>query len=399
MTNEPDDKPPRDNQPSPADKNVPPQRTVLERLADYPIKSYVTLIAFAVIALLPIVFGYGYFGYGRYGAKDADSKAAAVTEFVQTEAGFLQQDEIKNSSVHSDVRAEWRAARGDHKIVAYAIASCQKIREQFGNIDTMPRQLFNTLLLDLTPEGEHRFSSTTFIEKPGAQTASVTSAAANNAAKPLEQSAVQTTVSTSQKPIELTSYHQSMLFLSDAIGRARLSAAAEASRNLPDMRWFGWVTVCISALGTLLVTVKGSMSAPKDDAAPSRRFWYVSVGVAAIVISAIGTTLASVKQFYDPARTYKTSEAARLELRKLHTKVAFEFVRDLDLARCAPTSTEGIQRNLNEWSQTLASVQASLIMASANLQDTDRIKLEVAVPNGQEDRKANGRQTVQSSTQ
>src|SRR5258708_32417260 len=87
---------------------------------------------------------------------------------AQTEAKFLDQDHVKNSAADSSIIPEWRAARGDHKIIAYTIANCQKVRDQFGGIDTMPRGVFTSLLLDLTPLGDHKFSSEQFASEASA---------------------------------------------------------------------------------------------------------------------------------------------------------------------------------------------------------------------------------------
>jgi hypothetical protein len=316
------------------------------------------VLALGIAAFAAIVSGY-------LGAYQLNLTSKAPPEPGQTEALFLDQA-VRGSSAGKDIRTEWLAARADHKIIAYAIANCSKFRTAFGNTDTMPRQLFNALLLNLTPDGEHRFSIAGTAGKDNAAVGSQPKANASDAA-PL--------ASIGRASIELTSYQQTMVFLSDAIARARLHAASEASGNLPDMRLFGWFSVLISAIATLLVTIKGSMTVPASGA-PGR--WFKTVGVLAIIASAAGTTLASVKQFYDPARTYRTSEAALLELRKLHTEAGLSFVRNLDPENC--TSDPAVfDRNIAEWSKTLSTVEAAIIMASANLQDTDRVKLDPVI--------------------
>jgi hypothetical protein len=299
---------------------------------------------------------------------------AGAPRAAQTEAKFLEQDHVKNSAANSSIIPEWRAARGDHKIIAYTIANCQKVRDQFGGIDTMPRGVFTALLLDLTPLGDHKFSSEQFAsEASAADDGNDPGTAVADADAGATPSSVVPPIIKRDKSIELTDYQQTMLFLSDAIARARLTAASEANNNLPNMRLFGWITIGVSAIATLLVTVKASMSPPPADAKGRRRM-YAGIGIAAMLVSATGTALTSAKQFYDPQRTYKSSEAALLELRKLHNQVAFEFVRTWDGAQCALRGNEDPQFRVKDWSQRLATVQAAVIMASANLQDADLIK-------------------------
>jgi hypothetical protein len=75
----------------------------------------------------------------------------------QTEAIFLNN--VKNST------AEWSSARADHRLVAYTVFNCKQLadakqpsdakRLSSITIDVMPRHVFSTLLLDLTPSGHH----------------------------------------------------------------------------------------------------------------------------------------------------------------------------------------------------------------------------------------------------
>jgi hypothetical protein len=314
----------------------------------------------------------------------------------QTEAAFLAH--FANSDVSSGVLAEWREARGDHKIIAYTIAFCKKYIDRFGSIDTMPRQLFSALMLDLTPKGEHQFtkvtagSATSALRNKVSTSPTQTSTAETNsetAPSALEDRQIDSSNSSairigSETPIQLTNFELSMLFLSDAIARARLVAASEADNNLPQMRVFGWFTIVIGAVATLLITVKASMSSPSNNSLSAKgmagmKVLYIVVGLLAIGLSAAGTALTSVKQFYDPTRAYKVSQAALLQMKRLHNEIALEFVNNWDPASCQDDSNTRtrMQAAFKEWSVALGNLQASVIMASANLQDADIAQLNL----------------------
>src|SRR5215831_5028944 len=68
----------------------------------------------------------------------------------QTEAFFLAGLGSRPSA--SD---EWWAARSDHRLIARAVLSCKQRSDI--SFETMPRQHFSALLLDLSPTGNHIF--------------------------------------------------------------------------------------------------------------------------------------------------------------------------------------------------------------------------------------------------
>src|SRR5271166_2660091 len=80
-------------------------------------------------------------------------------------------------------------------------------------------------------------------------------------------------------------------------------------------------------------------------------------------ISALVTVLSSAKQFYDPQRTYKSSEAALLELRRLQNHVSFEpFIRTWNDGRCTLENND-FATLLRAWSQRLANIEAVIVEA------------------------------------
>lgn len=232
------------------------------------------------------------------------SKPPAPPPLEQTEAMFLKRFDSKPASTD-----EWWAARSDHRLIAYAVLHCKKLSNP--NIDTMPRQTFSSLLLDLTPSGNHVFET-----KAGDD---VVLAARDKDAH----------------PTALTSVDHEFLALSDSIARARLFAAEGASSNVPWVQRLGLATLIVTALATLFVTLQGRMKQSQEEG-PRRgaKFFnrvhyslfgdgsgYRWVAFFAIALSIAGTSLTGMKQVYDPTRTLTQNTRALLDLRQLHQEV------------------------------------------------------------------------------
>jgi hypothetical protein len=295
----------------------------------------------------------------RFPTVSFNSTLLEESENLGVEEQFIKN--VSSSNASDSVLSEWREARADHKIVALAIANCKQIWDKFNHFERMPPRLFSLLLLDLTPIGGHEFS-------PGVSSVDTTK---NQQPKQDVGRAGETSSET-----ELTHYEQSMLLLSDAIARARLEAAKQADSTTTKAIAFGWITVALSGLATLFVAIKASMPVPQTDVEDKayRGAFYV-VGYVAMIISATVTVLSSAKQFYDPQRTYKSSEAALLELRKLQKQVSFEFISTWDNSNCLPEKID-VTDALKSWSQRLANIEGVVVEASANLQDADLLKSE-----------------------
>jgi hypothetical protein len=288
-----------------------------------------------------------------------NSTPPEASENLGVEEQFIKN--VATSNASDPVLSEWREARADHKIVALAIANCKQIWDKFNHFERMPPRLFSLLLLDLTPIGGHEFSP------------DISSADTTKAQQPKQDASGAAGTSSD---MELTHYEQSMLLLSDAIARARLEAAKQADSTTTKAIAFGWITVALSGLATLFVAIKASMPVPQTDGEDKtyRGAFYV-VGYVAMIISATVTVLSSAKQFYDPQRTYKSSEAALLELRKLQKQVGFEFISTWNNSSCLPEKID-VTDALKSWSQRLANIEGVVVEASANLQDADLLKSE-----------------------
>lgn len=345
--------------------------------------------AAALVAVALVIWLYGPFSRGNLAGAPASPTAAAALP-PQTEAVFAAQ--FASSSVDATVLAEWRSARGDHKIIAYAIANCENFLKSIGpkDIDSMPRPAFSALMLDLTPVGDHRSDTIDagVASKAPAIMAKAVQAASSSGkevvgadAEPVAPTKAPETMT--DGPFELTVHEVAVLHLSDAIARARLAAASGASGYAPKMWLLGWVTVGISAAATLFITIKSSMTAPpsapppqagqqQPAAAGSRwtaglyRFIFYTVGIVAMVLSVAVTALTGVKQFYDPLTAYKASEVALIGLKRLHNQVALDFVRNWDNGKCngGPGDT-GWSDQLSKHAALLGDYSAAVVAASA----------------------------------
>lgn len=324
-------------------------------------RATVLLIIGVVVAAFGGAIAAYYTGVNPISVVTSTSNVAQTSEKLGTEQVFIKSVASMASGL---VSSEWREAREDHKIIAYTIANCKQVRDKLAQFTDMPPRWFSLLLLDLTPMGGHEFS----VEKASAG-GSNQLAVSNNSTK--------TTDTDMNDNAELTHYEQSILFLSDAIARARLEAANQADSTTSKAIAFGWITVALSGLATLFVAIKASMRSPKEDG--ESRFYlgmFYTVGFLAMLISATVTVLSSAKQFYDPQRTYKSSEAALLELRKLQNQVSFEFIKTWDHDSCASKSPAASTVSLDKYSNKLANIEGVIVEAAANLQDTDLLKPE-----------------------
>ena len=309
----------------------------------------------AIVLLALIVGGIGAAAYhyifvGRTGVVAAATASKAGPEL--TESAFVAR--VENSSDGADLTAEWRAARSDHKIIAYAVAQCLGV-----NISTMPRAVFSRLLLDLTPDGGHGWT------RDGGQGVTPISAYAGEGDEAATSAA---------GTIHLTGYMQAALSLSDAIGRARLAAADGAGLNYPHMVLFGWITVGVSAAATMFITLRSSMSGTSSNTDP--RWWqkisrvsYFMFGVLAILLSATGTVLTSIKQFYDPTSVFMRDEQTLVQLTKLHDQVALGFIQTWDDNACKPSQALTAQNNfdLTRYEATLVTYQNGISRYATNV--------------------------------
>jgi hypothetical protein len=292
--------------------------------------SRIWAIAFAALAglflaMLVVVV------YDRFSSTAARQSAeGTLSERVPTESLF--QDSVREAKSTGDGIDEWRAARSDHKIIAYAIARCLKI-----DVATMSPDTFSMLLLDLRPNGDHLWS-----------------ADAGKSSQP---------TSADQQINQINGYQGAMLALSDAVSRARVAAASGAGGFYPQMWWFGWISVFVSALATMVVTLRATMTTTG---------WGPRLaGILAILFSTAATVLTGAKQFWDPTNAYMRNETALLALKQLHQDIALNFVASWDASTCKPQGGNEPEQDTRfaRWRNTLVSLQIGTMAAPVIVQN------------------------------
>lgn len=169
---------------------------------------------------------------------------------------------------------EWQAAYTEHYYLALPISRC------FPGVDLLTghssQQINMPLMIGLQTDGSYKFGE----------------------------------VQSAPPAMHLNNFQTSLIYLSDAVSRARLAAAVETGSSRQRMNFYEWLLVIIGAITTILISIKSM--------ANEQTGRYVVIGVLAIVFSALGTAGASLNAFFSPNDAYAKSERTLLQLRKLH---------------------------------------------------------------------------------
>jgi hypothetical protein len=99
------------------------------------------------------------------------------------------------------------------------------------------------------------------------------------------------------------------------------------------------------------------------------RVSYFMFGVLAILLSATGTVLTSIKQFYDPTSVFMRDEQTLVQLTKLHDQVALGFIQTWDDNACKPSQALTAQNNfdLTRYEATLVTYQNGISRYATNV--------------------------------
>lgn len=306
------------------------------------------LVVAGVAAIAVVVFA-TLFANNRYGISVFESKTDRPGAVVQPKPP-LQTEVFFINGLKSlpGATEEWWSARSDHRLLAYAVFNCKRLSDIV--LDAMPRQHFSTLLLDLAPSGNHVFAT-----RDGED---VLLAARDK----------------DTKPLVLAGTDQDVLSLSDSIARARLAAADGANSNVPWVQRLGLTTLIVSALATLFVTLQGKTRAVElsdEDQKDLDRagFWtraryalfgsgagFRWVAFLAVALSITGTSLAGLKQVYDPTRILTQNTRALLDLRQLHQEVILNARCDLKDNRVAVENNK-----LTEWANIIRRIRGTIL--------------------------------------
>jgi hypothetical protein len=198
-----------------------------------------------------------------------------------------------SNGTDADVEREWRLARGDHAMIANQIAACNNLTSK-----PISYAVFNQLFLNLTPNGDHRF------EVPKDATG-----------KPIN-----IINDDDLPPLTLSQYQREMIYLSDAVARARIDSAAATSKISPTLQWFQLLGLGFGLAGTFLITVRSSL-----DKLMEKVFLGATVGAyigfLAMITSAFGNAFNTYKEQNNASEIYLRNARALTDLRGLHLKL------------------------------------------------------------------------------
>jgi hypothetical protein len=142
---------------------------------------------------------------------------------------------------------ELTSAMGQHFFIALPISKC--FPDSDVSKTNVSSTVFATFMLGLQPLGNHAWSSRGDFP--------------NGDPEP---------------SIKLTNYQMSVLVLSDAITRARMRFADNATTNKSRMEFYQWILIILGALTTILISLKSILN--------ERTPGFVAVGVFAVIFSA-----------------------------------------------------------------------------------------------------------------
>jgi hypothetical protein len=303
----------------------------------------------AVLVVVVVVTSPLMMGVWRFGPEPKALPPPVTLKKLVTEADFEQS--VQNDVDSGAVGTEWRTARSDHRTLVLAILACEG---RLGDFSSMPPEMFSALLLDLTPNGSHQLAGG-WAYSPESHAGSQDGTGAAKSAQPL-----------------LLPGAAELLSLSDAIARARLSVAGSVKNVQSDASRF-WISVLlVSGFASLFVALQSQFKAPGGETpAPSQRLgspaapgkppptentedykrweeaekkyldfghdaqvadqkrrvwrlqWWGShtISVLAVTFSIAATTLAALKQYYDPGGALSQNENTLLALDNLHQQL------------------------------------------------------------------------------
>ena len=108
-------------------------------------------------------------------------------------------------------------------------------------------------------------------------------------------------------PPRLAGYFDAYLHLSADIANARAQLADEAVTGYLVMQLFQWTIVATGMFTTILISVAKDLPTPKVCA-------YLPMAITAIVLSALGTSVATLNSFYTPRISYEQNQRSLASL-------------------------------------------------------------------------------------
>jgi Protein of unknown function (DUF4231) len=120
------------------------------------------------------------------------------------------------------------------------------------------------------------------------------------------------------------------------------------------------VVIVIGAITTTLISVKATAGTNQTNTR-----LYQIIGIAAIILSALGTMASGLNSFYNPQDKYARHQKSLYMLKQLHVEVA-SAVSSQDVDLCRATMKEPYITKVKDWSTRLAAIlNASEITAQS----------------------------------
>jgi hypothetical protein len=248
-------------------------------------------------------------------------------------------DEFNRSGVSAVVLHEWQNARADHEAIAFAVAQCF----DWGDAYVFPGFLNKQLMLDMGPNGDRLPYKTREEENI--------------------------------KSLKLPSLSRAAIYLSDGIIRARMELAGVISYNDRVMRVLNIALIIIGAVTTTLISVKATAGSEQ-----MKSRLYQTIGIAAIVLSALGTVVSGLNSFYNPQEKYTRNQKSLDMLKQLHVEVA-TAVSSQELDICREKMKDDSSKKVKEWSTRLAGIWNTWEITAQNQPRPDSISEPPTPPN------------------
>ena len=159
----------------------------------------------------------------------------------------------------------------------------------------------------------------------------------------------------------LPGYLDAMLYLSQSIANARSQLAGKAVIDELISELFEWTLVATGLFTTILISVKAFAS--------PRSRGYLSMAVMAIVLSSLGTAVATLNSFYTPRIAYEKTERSLASLRTLHWTLAGELLRARNPCKDKGSSTDWRPQHVRDLTNTFVTIMAASMNPASTATD------------------------------
>ncbi len=186
--------------------------------------------------------------------------------------------------------------------------------------------------------------------------------------------------SATMEPRRFPGYLMATVYLSNAIGRARVEAASAVAYNDQSRQVLEWAIVLIGMGSTVLVSLKSAVS--------NKSSVSFALSILAIVSSALATSASSLNAFYAPRIEYEKSQHMLTSLQHLHVNLVAGMTREAGVVInrtsviCGPVTAASWDKDWRLRSIRTLTNQFQTILASANggISGTDSLATDEQFP-------------------